>query len=1025
MPEIKNNFLKGKMNKDADERVLPTGEYKDALNIQVGVAENGDAGSLHNVLSNNKISNLNISGAKCIGSVADTQTEKIYWFIYGTTVDAIAEYDETKNTISPVIVDTTKNILKFLNTQITALNVIEGYLIWSDNNSEPKSIDIESFKSGSTDFATTTTITETYINVTRSIVESDLTLIKKKPASAPYISTSNFGIPAQSNNVDITSTINFTSNNPGDEINITVSANPNFSTGQTFFIVSGFDLTAVKCKFVRIDNLTLRLELIEKSSGIVATAFPFTGTLKTGEIMFEDKFIRFAYRWKFKNNQYSVFSPFSTIAFEAFTAFVYDIEKGYNTSMQNQIRGITLTGIDTTPTNLESIDILYKESNNTNVYVYKTLKLDEIQNYQTGTGTILINKESVYSVLPENQLLRQYDNVPYRAKSSEIIANRVIFGNYKDGLDITSDSTGNYVNYNPTFNITLSERNNSLRKSIKTGRTYQIGVIFEDIYGRQTTIISNDTGVIKVDYDKVRTDNISAKPNEFKVSLSSLPYDVFFNNRISKFKYYIKEQSQEYYNIIITAAFEDNENSNFLWLQIPSYEINKVDKEDYIILKKKAFNNLQDIEPAADSSLKYKVQDISNDKPDNVTSSDNFNGYFFLKIEKDSSGVATAASLTPNTGSSGWNNAVFETIPKDNILDLYYETEDTYNISEYNQEKTLKWFNCFDFGNGVESDRIRDDFNEVTIDNQVRVSTTVENSNREKHNKYGLIFSSGLFNSRNGVNDINQFNTGEAITKDLNPEYGSIQKLHTRNTDVIALCEDKILRILANKDALFNADGNVNLTATTNVLGQSVPYSGEYGISKNPESFAQYGYQVYFTDRARNAVLRLSGDGLTVISNYGMSDFFRDKFNLATAEESISFKEGIDGWTSRLSFVPESGVSLNGTYYTMKDGELYKQHVASSNYNNFYNTQYNSTVDFIYNQDPSVIKNFKTLSYEGSENWYANTIETDQQSGKISTFINKEGKWFNNIKGIANTDNNLDTKEFSIQGLGNITSFTT
>lgn len=187
------------MNKDADERVLPPGEYKDALNIQVGVAENGDAGSLHNVLSNNKISNLNISGAKCIGSVADTQAEKIYWFIYGTTIDAIAEYDETTDTVSPVIVDTTKNILKFPNTQITAVNVIEGYLIWSDNNSEPKSIDIESFKSGSTDFATTTTITETYINVTRSIVESDLTLIKKKPASAPIVFPYYFGSNIQSN----------------------------------------------------------------------------------------------------------------------------------------------------------------------------------------------------------------------------------------------------------------------------------------------------------------------------------------------------------------------------------------------------------------------------------------------------------------------------------------------------------------------------------------------------------------------------------------------------------------------------------------------------------------------------------------------------------------------------------------------------------------------------------------------------------------------------------------------------------
>ena len=127
MPAIKNTFLKGKMNKDADERLLPSGEYKDALNIQVSVGENGDAGSLHNILGNSKLSTINIAGAKCIGSVADTANEKIYWFIYGTSVNAIAEYDETTNTVSPVLVDTTKLITNFPNTQITAINVIDGY----------------------------------------------------------------------------------------------------------------------------------------------------------------------------------------------------------------------------------------------------------------------------------------------------------------------------------------------------------------------------------------------------------------------------------------------------------------------------------------------------------------------------------------------------------------------------------------------------------------------------------------------------------------------------------------------------------------------------------------------------------------------------------------------------------------------------------------------------------------------------------------------------------------------------------
>ena len=39
MAELKRNFLKGKMNKDLDERLVPDGEYRDALNIQIATTE--------------------------------------------------------------------------------------------------------------------------------------------------------------------------------------------------------------------------------------------------------------------------------------------------------------------------------------------------------------------------------------------------------------------------------------------------------------------------------------------------------------------------------------------------------------------------------------------------------------------------------------------------------------------------------------------------------------------------------------------------------------------------------------------------------------------------------------------------------------------------------------------------------------------------------------------------------------------------------------------------------------------------
>ena len=87
-----------------------------------------------------------------------------------------------------------------------------------------------------------------------------------------------------------------------------------------------------------------------------------------------------------------------------------------------------------------------------------------------------------------------------------------------------------------------------------------------------------------------------------------------------------------------------------------------------------------------------------------------------------------------------------------------------------------------------------------------------------------------------------------------------------------------MLKILSQKDALFNADGNTNVTATNKVLGQAVPFAGDYGISKNPESFASDNFRCYFTDVQRGAVIRLSMDGMTNISDYGMKNWFTDKF---------------------------------------------------------------------------------------------------------------------------------------------------
>ena len=102
--------------------------------------------------------------------------------------------------------------------------------------------------------------------------------------------------------------------------------------------------------------------------------------------------------------------------------------------------------------------------------------------------------------------------------------------------------------------------------------------------------------------------------------------------------------------------------------------------------------------------------------------------------------------------------------------------------------------------------------------------------------------------------------------------------MHAWDDSIVILCEDKIVRALADKDILYNADGNPNVVATNKVIGAVSPYNGEYGISQNPESFASYGFRCYFADQTRGAVIRLSKDGLTPIDRILMSDFFSDRF---------------------------------------------------------------------------------------------------------------------------------------------------
>lgn len=193
----------------------------------------------------------------------------------------------------------------------------------------------------------------------------------------------------------------------------------------------------------------------------------------------------------------------------------------------------------------------------------------------------------------------------------------------------------------------------------------------------------------------------------------------------------------------------------------------------------------------------------------------------------------------------------------------------------------------------VEESRILGGFNEAEVDLGVKAYVEDE-GDRNTRSKNSLIYS-GVYNSRTSINQTNVFSVAEDITKSLDPRYGDIQRLYAEDSNMLVMQESKISSILVDKDALYTAEGDRNVTSSNLVLGDVRQYAGEYGIGVNPESFAVKGNRKYFADVPNGSVMRLSMDGMTEINEYGMDDFFRDEFRRLSPENK---REVLDiSWT--------------------------------------------------------------------------------------------------------------------------------
>jgi hypothetical protein len=158
MAEVKNAFLKSKMNKDLDSRLVPSGEYRDAVNVQVSKSEGDDVGALENVLGNSSIVNFtNIAGYdvdECIGYFVDEFNSTVYLFFtdeedlrplgqstYNPSAkNCIFSYNIKGDIVTKLVEGAFLNFSK--DRPIIGVNLLENLLFFTDNRNQPRKINI-------------------------------------------------------------------------------------------------------------------------------------------------------------------------------------------------------------------------------------------------------------------------------------------------------------------------------------------------------------------------------------------------------------------------------------------------------------------------------------------------------------------------------------------------------------------------------------------------------------------------------------------------------------------------------------------------------------------------------------------------------------------------------------------------------------------------------------------------------------------------------------------------------------------
>jgi len=657
MPEIKNTFLRSKMNKTLDSRLIPNGEYRDARNVSISRSEGSDVGALENVLGNTQLTNLKVDIAalerqkvtekygttirpgeielpnlEINGYYVDNTTDKIFLFLtdYSDSssdrVSNFAPADYIDETTPPGVftykgagcyiveynvltnekrVLVAGNFLNFSKTQeIINISLLENLLFWTDNRNQPRKINIQKAFDNSYEFSGTNNpyyYSEDHISVAKFApvepfgfldTSDNSTLISNSEEYLPahiittgtYASVSGAITLVGTYTTPLTTSDNFDlfgNVNNGDLVTVGDS-------DQSYIAVSVAAQSVNIQSGLNLGSGTLKIKIQRRNPD-------YNASYKGDTRLLRDKFSKFSYRFKYDDGEYSLMAPFTQAAFvpKQFGYFTNDdeditLQSGNVKFMENRVDQVKLN--TTLPyrgdllkdkLKIQEIQILVKNSDEQAVRVIEDVDISNLTNTTNYEYNYLSTK--AIKTLPEAELIRVHDRVPVRALTQEVVSNRVIYGNFLDKHSSPDNLQYDLIYNEKTYPSGPSDNDEANRDltvefpthTLKQNRSYQVGVVLVDRYGRASNVILNseesvDSGfknsTIYAPYTNFGSDSVSFWGNyiEFSLrgevpsSLSKEGYPGLYSetNPLGYYSYRIvvKQQEQDYYNVYTPGA---------------------------------------------------------------------------------------------------------------------------------------------------------------------------------------------------------------------------------------------------------------------------------------------------------------------------------------------------------------------------------------------------------------------------------------------------------------------------------------